>query len=96
MSTSALSPGAWFGITLATFWMALLGHEGAHFLVAHFAYWPPDLSGEGSPRAQMAVVGVGPAFTLVTTVAGAAAGIRWGGGRAVGTAAIAFAVSRLL
>ena len=35
-----LSPGAWFGITFATFWAALLGHEAAHFAVAHFVYSP--------------------------------------------------------
>jgi hypothetical protein len=92
-----LSPAAWFCVTLATFWIALLGHEGAHFWAAHFAYSPINLStGHVSPDAQLFVVGAGPTFTIVTTIACAFAVVRWHEARAVGIAAIAFAVSRLL
>jgi hypothetical protein len=92
-----LSAGAWFGITFATFWIALLAHEGAHLGVAHFVYSPTELAtGCVRPIDRLLVVGAGPAFTLAMIVACAAVTRRWGKAAAVGIAAIACGVSRIL
>jgi hypothetical protein len=92
-----LSPRAWFGITFATFWIALLAHEGAHFGVAHVVYSRTELAtGRVSPFDQLLVVGAGPAFTLAMIVACAVVTPRLRRAAAVGIAAIAFGVSRIL
>ena len=92
-----LSAGAWFGITFATFWIALLAHEGAHLGVAHFMYSPTELAtGRVRPIDQLLVVGAGPAVTTAMIVACAAVTRRLGKAAAVGIAAIAFGVSRIL
>jgi hypothetical protein len=92
-----LSPRAWFGITFATFWIALLAHEGAHRALAHFMYSAAELSrGEVRPSDQLVVVGAGPVFTLAMVVACAVVTHRLRRLAAVGIAAIAFGVSRIL
>jgi hypothetical protein len=91
-----LSAVAWFAITFATFWIALLGHEAAHFAVAHFLYSPSELSTVVAPRDELLVVGAGPAFTLAMIVACAAASRALRQWRAIVIAAIAFAVSRVI
>lgn len=92
-----LSGGSWVAITLAMFWIALLGHEGAHAGVAHFAYSPGDLSaGHVSQSGQLLVVAAGPIFTLAMIVACAISSTRWSWGRAAAITAVAFGVSRLL
>lgn len=91
------SPAAWFGITLATFWIALLIHEAAHAAVAHLMYPATDPSGGYAvPRDDLLVVGAGPAVTLAMVVACAAAYRQLGKLRAFGIAVIAFGLSRLL
>ena len=88
---------AWFGITFATFWIALLGHEAAHFAVAHFVYSASELSSRYlPPRDDLFVVGAGPAFTLAMIVASAAASRALRQARAMAIAAIAFGMSRLV
>jgi hypothetical protein len=92
-----LSGGSWVGITLAMFWIALLGHEAAHAGVAHFAYSPGDLSaGQVSSSGQLLVVGAGPVFTLAMIVACIISATRWSWGRASAITAVAFGVSRLV
>jgi hypothetical protein len=91
------SPAAWFGITLATYWIALLIHEGAHAAVAHFVYPPTYLSGVHiAPRDELRVVAAGPAVTLAMVIACGAAYRQLGKLRAFGIGVIAFGLSRLL
>ena len=91
------SRSAWMLITFATFWIALLLHEAAHFGVAQLMYSPIELSsGYLPPRDDLLVVGAGPTVTLAMIVACAAATRQLRRARAVGIAAIAFGVSRIL
>jgi len=80
-----------------TFWIALLAHEAAHWGVARVVYSPTDLStGRVAPHDQVLVVSAGPTFTLATIVLCAALTTRVRKARAIGIAAIAFGVSRIL
>ena len=89
-------PAAWFWITFVTFWIALLGHEAAHFAVAHFVYSPGAFARRVAPRDELLVVGAGPTFTLLMIVV-CAVGVRvLRQGRAIAVAGVAFGVSRLV
>lgn len=90
------SAAAWVTLTFVTFWAALLGHEGAHFGMAHFVYSAEYATGAVSPRAELSTVIAGPVFTIVMVVLAVVVAVRWRFAQSVAIAAIAFGVSLFL